>query len=374
MDVISLCSDLIRCKSVTPIDDGAIECVSSFLKSLGFETTVLTFSSPDGSNSIKNLFAKYGSSKRKTLGFLGHTDVVPPGNDWETDPFAALQKNGFLIGRGAVDMKGSVSAFCCAVQQFIRQKFDGTIEFFITGDEEVGSYEGTRSLIKWVCENAYMPDDCLIGEPSSQKNLGDVISLGHRGSMNVMVKSYGKQGHSAYPENYKNSLSDLCRYVAKMVNYAWKHEDKRFPSTNLEPTLLFASNYAVNVVPDESSANLNIRFGGDYSADSLKQILLDEAKEFELSLEFFLSGEPYYCNDENLKRILSAAIKETSAIDPVFSTAGGTSDGRYMIRYCNIIEFGLLDAAMHQKNERVKISDLRKLEEIYLAFLQKYFA
>ncbi|MDR3187360.1 MAG: succinyl-diaminopimelate desuccinylase [Holosporaceae bacterium] len=374
MDVVSLCSDLIKCKSVTPADDGALEHVTSFLRSLGFETTALTFSSPDRSNSVKNLFAKYGNSKGKILGFLGHTDVTPPGNGWEVDPFAALQRSGFLIGRGAVDMKGGISAFCCAVQKFIEQKFDGTIEFFITGDEEIGSPEGIPSLIKWMDENKHTPDDCLVGEASSRENLGDRIFLGHRGSMNVTIKSSGKQGHSAYPENYENSLSKLCRYIAKMMDYAWKHEDKRFPPTNLEPTLLFTNNYAVNVVPDESSANLNVRFGSDYDFDSLKQILLEEAKEFGLSLEFHLSGESYYCDNEELKSLLSLAIGETVGIDPAFSAAGGTSDGRHMIRHCNVIEFGPLDTTMHQKNERIKISDLQKLEEIYLTFLQKYFA
>jgi succinyl-diaminopimelate desuccinylase len=159
-----------------------------------------------------------------------------------------------------------------------------------------------------------------------------------------------------------------------MVNYKWKHKDKRFPLSNLEPTLLFTNNYAANIVPEESSANLNIRFGGDYDFNSLKQIMLDEAKEFGLFLEFHQSGESYYCDNEKLKRLLSTAIKETINIDPVFSAAGGTSDGRHMIRYCNVIEFGPLDTTMHQKNERIKISDLQKLEEIYFAFLQKYFA
>ncbi|MDR1375383.1 MAG: succinyl-diaminopimelate desuccinylase [Holosporaceae bacterium] len=374
INVISLCSDLIKCKSVTPADDGALEQISSFLRSIGFETTILTFSSPDSSNSIKNLFAKYGSSGKRTLGFLGHTDVTPPGDNWEVDPFAALPKDGFLIGRGAIDMKGGISAFCCAVQQFVRQKFDGSIEFFITGDEEVGSPEGTLSLLEWMVDNEYTPHDCLVGEPSSDKVLGDRIFLGHRGSMNVSVKSNGKQGHSAYPENYRNSLADLCRYIVKMLNYEWKHEDKRFPPTNLEPTLLFTNNYATNVVPDKSSANLNIRFGGDYNSDSIKQILLKEAKAFEIYLDFNVSGESYYCCNKELKVLLSEAIRETANIDPTFSAAGGTSDGRHMARHCNVIEFGPLDATMHQKNERIKIADLQKLEKIYLAFLKKYFA
>ncbi|MDR2766611.1 MAG: succinyl-diaminopimelate desuccinylase [Holosporaceae bacterium] len=372
-DVVSFCSDLIRCKSVTPRNDDAIEYISSFLLTLGFETNVLTFKSPDGANVIKNLFARYGRSESKILGFLGHSDVVPPGDGWDVDPFAAVQRDGFLIGRGAADMKGGISAFCCAVAQFVEQKFDGGVEFFITGDEEVGSREGIQSVIKWMLKNGCTPHDCFIGEPSSDVSLGDRIYLGHRGSMNVTVKSHGRQGHSAYPHSYKNSLSNLCRYVALMADYRWDHRDLRFPSTNLEPTLLFADNHATNVVPEKSSANLNIRFGGDYAFDDLKRILMERAEPFGLSLEFNCSGDPYYCNDEKLKRLLSAAIAEIVGVEATFSAAGGTSDGRYMAKHCNVIEFGLPDATIHQKNERIKISDLQNLEKIYLAFLGKYF-
>ncbi|MDR2781177.1 MAG: succinyl-diaminopimelate desuccinylase [Holosporaceae bacterium] len=374
MNVIEFCSDLIKCKSVTPNDDGAIEYLAHFLSSIGFETKVLTFSSADNSNTIKNLFAKYGCSDEKVLGFIGHSDVVPAGNNWDVDPFAAVQNNGFLIGRGVADMKGGIAAFCCAIAKFVQRPFFGTIEFFITGDEEVGSYEGIQSLIKWAVENNHIPHDCLIGEPSSDSQLGDRIYLGHRGSLNVMVKSRGKQGHSAYPANYKNSLANLCKYVAKISDYKLKYENKKFPQTNLEVTMLFTDNCAMNVVPELSSANLNIRFGDDYTSEILKTVIEQEAKEFnELAFDFYPSGEAYYCDDERLKNILSESIKEIVGISPSFSAAGGTSDGRFMIKHCNVIEFGVRDATIHQKNEKVKIEDLQNLEKIYLAFLEKYF-
>ncbi|MDR0677419.1 MAG: succinyl-diaminopimelate desuccinylase [Holosporaceae bacterium] len=372
MDVLTFCSGLIRCQSVTPKDDGAIDYISLFLSSLGFETKILVFQSAN--NVIKNLFAKYGSSSQKILGFIGHSDVVPAGESWEVDPFSGIQKDGFLIGRGAADMKGGISAFCCAVQQFVQQPFDGTIEVFITGDEEIGSREGMPSLIKWTIENNAIPCHCLIGEPSSSTKLGDRVYLGHRGSLNVNVKSHGRQGHSAYPANYKNSLANLCKYIARISDYHWRHENKQFPETNLEATMLFTNNYATNVVPDFSSANLNIRFGDDYNTEKLKIILEEEAKCFDgLSFEYFPSGEAYYCNNDSLKEKLSSAIKETVGIDPTFSAAGGTSDGRFMCSYCDVIEFGLSDATIHQKNEKVKIKDLRNLELIYLSFLKKYF-
>jgi len=373
MDVVSLCSDLIKCKSVTPNDDGAIDVVAEYLSSLGFYTKILIFKSSDGKNEIKNLFARLGTSNNKILGFLGHSDVVPAGDDWEVDPFAAVQKDGYLIGRGVADMKGGVAAFCCAVSKFIKQKFDGSIVILITGDEEVGSYEGAQSLIKWCKENGHIPHDCLIGEPSSDRDIGDWVSTGHRGSINITVKSVGKQGHVANPDNYVNSLSNLCKYIAMILDYKWKYEDKRFPPTNLEPTMLFTNNYAVNVVPDTSSANLNIRFSADYSSEDLKKICLNEAKNYNVSLDFRVSGESYCCDDENLKGILSAAIKDITGINTQFSCGGGTSDGRFLIKHCNVIEFGLRGETIHQKNEKVKIDDLLILEKIYLSFIEKYF-
>jgi succinyl-diaminopimelate desuccinylase len=373
-DVISLCSDLIKCKSVTPNDDGALDVIANYLMTIGFETNIMTFKSADGTNSIRNLFAKYGTSKNKVLGFLGHSDVVPAGDGWEVDPFGAIQKDGYLVGRGVADMKGGIAAFCSAAATFVREKsFDGTIEILVTGDEEIGSYEGAQSLIKWCDENGFMPRDCLIGEPTSRKKIGDTVYLGHRGSFGVEAKAIGKQGHVAYPENYINSLANLCRYIARLKDYEWKHSDKRFPKTNLEPTMLFTNNYAMNVVPDASSAIMNIRYGAEYSVSNLKEIVLDSADRYGIQVKFTEYGSPYYCDDEKLKALLSAAIAEITGENPEFSAAGGTSDGRYMHAHCNVIEFGPQDDSIHQKNEKIAIDDLIILEKIYLSFIRRYF-
>lgn len=374
MNVISLCSDLIQCKSVTPNDDGAIDVIANYLSSLGFQTQILIFQSSDGKNEIKNLFAKYGTSKNKILGFLGHSDVVPAGDDWDVPAFDAKQKDGYLIGRGVADMKGGISAFCCAAAKFIEKKFDGTIEILITGDEEIGTYEGAQSLIKWCRENECMPHDCLIGEPSSNIEIGDRVYIGHRGSMNVTAKSVGKQGHVAYKNSYVNSLANLCKYIATMLNYKWNHNDKRFPETNLEPTMLFTNNYATNVAPNFSSANLNIRYGADYNSEDLKTICSKESAGYNILLDFIVNGDSYCCDDDNLKNLLSAAIKDITGIDAELSCGGGISDGRYMIKHCNIIEFGLQDSTIHQKNEKIKVDDLVILEKIYLSFIEKYFS
>ncbi|MDR2682199.1 MAG: succinyl-diaminopimelate desuccinylase [Holosporaceae bacterium] len=374
MDVISLGSALIKCKSVTPNDDGALNLIVDFLSSIGFETEILLFRSPDGSNVVKNLFASYGSSSEKILGFLGHSDVVPAGDGWDSDPFDAVQQDGYLIGRGICDMKGGIAAFCCAAAQFVQKKFAGSIKILITGDEEIGTYEGIRSLLDWCRKTGNIPHDCLIGEPSSENTLGDRIFLGHRGSLNIMVRSIGKQGHVAYPTNFRNSLSSVCRFVTHMLNYQWKYNDKRFPQTNLEPTMLFTNNYAQNVVPDQTSANINIRFSADYDLATLKKILTDEAHKFDVTLEFIESGNVFYCDDERLKSIMTSSIKEVTGIDTAFSAGGGTSDGRYIIADCRTIEFGLIDRLIHQKNEKTKIQDLLNLEKIYLRFLEKYFS
>ncbi len=372
MDVVKFCSGLVRCKSVTPTDDGAIAYIAEFLKNLGFETQILEFSEKE--RTVRNLFAKFERGEGANLGFLGHSDVVPAGDGWNSDPFEPAQRDGFLIGRGVADMKGGISAFCCAVSRFVDEKsFNGSIRVFITGDEEIGSYQGIRSVLDWADQHDEIPDDCLIGEPSSDKEVGDRVFTGHRGSINVRAKSVGKQLHVAYSQNDTNSLAQICKYVAEMKGHEWKYEDKRFPKTNLEPTLLFTGNYAENVIPGESSANLNIRFGADYNSDQLKQILEEKAAPLGIDLSFRVSGEAYCCDDENLKSLMSSAVKKATGLIPQFSAEGGTSDGRHMIKHCNVIEFGIQDETIHQNNERVKISDLRKLEDIYLEFLKLYF-
>ena len=375
MDVVKFCSDLIGHKSVTPCDDGAIDYIADFLKSIGFETEILTFTSEDNSNSVKNLFAKYGSSN-KILGFLGHSDVVPAGNKWNTDPFVATEIEGFLFGRGVADMKGGIAAFCCAVEDFIqnsKKKEDCCIMFFITGDEEIGSKEGMQSLLDWCKKKNYIPTDCIIGEPSSSLKIGDRAYIGHRGSLNAIAKYEGKQGHTAYPGSFDNSLTPICKFVKHMLKYNWKHNDETYPKTSIEPTMLFTNNYAENVVPDTSSVNFNVRFGSDYHAEDIIRVIREEANKYRISVDVKVSGNAYMCDNAKLKSLLSEAIKEVTGLTPEFSAAGGISDGRYLVSLCNFIEFGLQDALIHQKNERVRTDDLRILQRIYRIFIENYF-
>lgn len=374
MDVVKFCSDLVSCKSVTPNDNGAIDYIEKFLKNLGFKTKI--FESDEKNNKVKNLFAKLERGEGNNLGFLGHSDVVPAGSGWRSDAFNPIQRDGFLYGRGVADMKGGISAFCCALEKFLKSldQFNGSIRLFITGDEEIGTYQGIQSLLDWAEQCEELPDDCLCGEPSSDKEVGDRVYAGHRGSLNTLARYKGKQSHVAYSQNSEeNSLTQICRYITIMKDYVWKYEDKRFPKTNLEPTLLFTGNYAENIIPEETSSNINIRFGADYTSDDLKRILLEYAEPLGIDLTFRVSGEAFYCDDNKLKGLISKAINNVTGLIPEFSAGGGTSDCRYMIKYCNVIEFGIQDETIHQANEKVKVDDLKKLEDIYLEFLNLYF-
>lgn len=390
-NVIQLCTDLVKCKSITPLDAGVFDILVDFLTNIGFKTQILEFSSPSG-NKVKNLFGIYSFGDLKkafeqnnVLAFLGHIDVVPPGEGWSCDPFGGVISGDQMIARGIADMKGGVAAFCCAISDYLsdfnnencnnlnQPNFNAAIEVLLTADEEVGTYEGAQALLNWCDENGYVPTDCFIAEPSSDKLLGDRVFMGHRGSLNVIATSNGKQGHVAYPMNYNNSLLHICRYVSEMSNYNFTHNDKRFPKTNIEPTMLHTGNYATNVVPEVSSCNINIRFGADYTSDSLKDIFLEHAAKYNIATEFIGAGEAYYCDCDKLKNILSEAILETVGVAASFSASGGTSDGRFMIKYCNLIEFGLQDASIHQKNEHANLKDIENLTQIYHSFLTKYF-
>lgn len=371
INVVDFCSDLIRFQTVSPDNSEAADYIGDFLLECGFGVRICHFI---GSYRAKNVFAAFGKpNAKKRLGFLGHVDVVPEGSGWNTDPFDPVQKNGFLIGRGVADMKGGVAAFCCAVAKFLKQtSCDGYIAVFITGDEEIGSDEGLQPLLG--VTGPFIPNDCLIGEPSSDVKLGDRIYIGHRGSLNVKATAEGRQGHSAYPQNYDNALMRLCNFITAVKNYEWKHEDKRFPITNAEPTLMISDNVAVNVVPGTASVNINVRFGSDYSTQDLEKIFSEIANAHSIEVKFLESGDAYCCDNENLKNMLSGAINKVTGLTPKFSTEGGTSDGRFMSQFCNVIEFGLQDATIHQANECAKISDLQALENIYFEFLKTYFA
>lgn len=373
MNVIELCSNLVSFRSITPNDDGIAEYVANFLETrCGCSCTILEFQSENGV--VKNLFASRGDNNKPSLGFIGHLDVVPPGDGWSSDPFCAVQRDGRMFGRGVCDMKGGVAAFCCALETFVKQASNDkcNIRIFLTGDEEIGSVAGMQSLLKWAEQNGQLPSACLVGEPTSIEVTGDRIYLGHRGSVNVNVVAMGKQNHVATAPASDNALSKLCCYISHLIQHDWRANSTRFPNTKLEPTLLFNNNYATNIIPDRASANINVRFSDDYTPEELQGIFNQYNNE-SLKLNFDFCGLPYYCDDKILPNILAKSIEQVTQCKPVFSGGGGTSDGRFMISHCPVIEFGLPDTTMHQKDESIAISDLQLLEKIYTCFISNYF-
>lgn len=373
MNVIDLCSQLVSFRSITPNDDGIAEYVANFLETrCGCSCKILEFQSENGV--VKNLFASRGVDHDYSLGFIGHLDVVPPGDGWTSDPFCAVQHDNRIFGRGVCDMKGGVAAFCCALENFVKQDKTSQygIRIFLTGDEEIGSTAGMQSLLRWAEQNKQLPSACLVGEPTSIDNTGDRIYLGHRGSVNVNVVATGKQNHVATAPASDNALTKLCCYITSLTKHKWRINSSRFPSTKLEPTLLFNNNYATNIIPDNASANVNVRFSDDYTPEELQNIFRQYNSE-NLQLNFNFCGLPYYCNDTTLPNILAKSIEQVVQLKPVFSGGGGTSDGRFMIMHCPVIEFGLPDATMHQKDESVAIADLLSLEKIYTHFIYNYF-
>lgn len=371
---IDICSDLVSIKTVTPGGEEVIRYVSNLLDNLGFTTRHLVFTSKDGKNVVDNLYAEYCCGKGRNLGFLGHLDTVPPGDGWSTDPFKCTCIGGEMYGRGIADMKGGAGCFLASLQKTL-QHVKGTLSVFFTCDEEIGSYEGTQALLDWALRNNKVPDHCLIGEPSSDKNICDRIYIGHRGSINIQAQAGGEQAHSAYiSEQTKNSaLEKLCEFIIEIKNYKFKHDDTRFPENIASATIVHSSNIAVNVIPGRADVNFNVRFSADYTSSDIVEIFRDIAVKYGISIIPKPSGEPYICEDKLLLQIASQSINDVLGYSPEYSAGGGTSDGRFMIKYCPVIEMGMVDATIHKVDEHVNAADCEKLAEVYERFIELYF-
>lgn len=377
IDPITVAQELIKCKSVTPSHDGAFNILSNYLSTLGFEVNVFESCSTDGS-CVTNLYAKYGSSG-PILAFVGHVDVVPVGNmdKWTSDPFAAEIKDGKLIGRGASDMKAEIASFIAAVEKYLTdtQHSLGQIALMITGDEEEGSPQGMRSIISWCVKNNKMPDYCLIGEPTCNEKLGEAYLVGRRGSINGSVKCIGEQGHVAHPEFAVNSINPLISYLNTLMSKKWDDGDDVFQPTHLELTSINVENYTSNVIPGAAEATFNIRFNRNYSGEMLDKILKDMASlvSSRLVVSTKPSGEPFISDCQILNSSMEDAISGITGSRPKKTTVGGISDGRFLIEYCKLIEFGLPYNTIHKENEFAYVDDIRDLSMIYSAFLGNFF-
>lgn len=375
-----LAAELISCESVTPNEGGALDLLQSYFEKYGFTCHRLPFSDHDTPD-VDNLFARLGTGAPH-LCFAGHTDVVPAGDieAWVEPPFSGQIRDGFLYGRGAVDMKGGIACFLAALFERIQtgQEIPGSVSFLITGDEEGPAINGTKKMVDWLRENGHIPDHCLLGEPTNPGQIGDAIKLGRRGSLNATLTIEGKQGHVAYPDRSDNPVPFMITALHALDHLVLDEGSDHFQASNLEITSIDVGNTATNVIPASATAKLNIRFNDLHSGASLAQLLKDTIDQAipgrDYDMKVAISGESFMTEPGILIDILSDAVEAETSRRPEMSTDGGISDARFITHICPIIEFGLVSSTMHQVNERVAIDDLEVLTRIYGRFIDDYFA
>jgi succinyl-diaminopimelate desuccinylase len=362
MDPVALARALVRCNSVTPADGGAQGVLINVLEEQGFTVTKLKF------GEIENFFAER-AAPGPHLCFAGHTDVVPPGEGWAHDPFSAKEIEGIIYGRGAVDMKGSIAAFTAAAAEM-----PGHISFLITGDEEGEAVNGTVKVLEWLAEQGKIPDFCLVGEPTSMSRLGDVVKLGRRGSLNAHITMPGLQGHAAYPHLAVNAVHKFLPLLAELANTRLDEGNAFFQPSSLQITTVDTGNPVTNVIPGSATARLNIRFNDSHSGASLTAWLRATLDKYEpkAGLDVRVSGESFLTQPGPAIELLTKAIKEVTGVTPEQNTGGGTSDARFISRYCPVAEFGLVGATMHKVNEAVPIADLQQLKTVYKTLIAAF--
>ena len=372
VDPVTLSQDLLRCCSVTPADDGAQALIAGMLEKMGFEIFSLPFGPEDAPT--PNLFARIGSGS-PSLCFAGHTDVVPPGEGWSYAPFSAEISDGLLFGRGIADMKGGVACFIAAVARILQERpLKGSVSLLITGDEEGPGHFGTRPVIEWLSQRNELPDFCLVGEPTNPAVLGETIKIGRRGSMNAEIVVTGVQGHVAYPHLADNPVHRLLALLAELTNRTLDTGTEWFAASSLQVTSVDVGNAATNVIPGIASARLNIRFNdlhtGAVLSDWLREVTARHAPGGEVKIA--ISGEAFLTEPGTAVQHLSAAIKAVTGREPCLDTGGGTSDARFISRYCPVAEFGLVGATMHKRDEHVEVSTLEDLTQIYMTFMENF--
>jgi succinyl-diaminopimelate desuccinylase len=353
VDPIALASALISCPSVTPARGPVFDVLEAALRDLDFEVhRFFDGEPPDGP--VENLVAMRGSGSPH-FGFAGHLDVVPPGDGWTSDPFKAQIDEGVLTGRGANDMKSAIAAFVAAISRVEQDR--GTCSLLITGDEEGPSTHGTPAIIRWLEERSIKPDMILIGEPTSDSRLGDTVKIGRRGSVNMWIEVPGTQGHVAYPHRADNPIPPVARLVAALDSVHLDDGTDAFPPSNLEFTEIDCGPSATNLIPASASARLNIRFNNlQRGADLVRMV--EEVAQREApgsTVEAMISGEAFLTPPGELYDLVVEAIRDETGLTPELSTGGGTSDGRYLIQLCPVVDFGLPNATMHSRNSSSSI-------------------
>ena len=370
-ETLKLTEELINRESVTPEDGGCQKLIAERLGKLGFKATHLRFEDVD------NLWITHGSSG-PLFAFAGHTDVVPTGplEDWNTNPFKSEIIDGMLYGRGAADMKGGVAAMVVAAENFVKENPDhnGTIAFLITSDEEGPSINGTRKVIEYLNDNDIKIDWCVVGEPSSNKQLGDVIRIGRRGSLNGILTINGIQGHVAYPDIAENPIHKASAFLSEISSMEWDQGNDSFPPTTFQISNINAGTGVENVIPGKVKLLFNFRFSTEVTEDELRNrvtALLDK-HELNYDLQWKLSGNPFLTSTGKLVDAACGAIKSVCGIETDCSTGGGTSDGRFIAPTgAEVIELGVNNDTIHKVNECVSVKDLETLTTIYTTILEK---
>lgn len=377
-DPVDLTRKLVQCPSVTPEEGGAIHLLETLLSEAGFDC----FRADRGG--ISNLVARWGpKGHARSFGFNGHTDVVPPGDpdDWRFAPFSARVEDGWIYGRGATDMKSGVAAFVAAAIDRVEQDPpDGAILITITGDEEAAATDGTTAILDWMDTAKERMSVCLVGEPTCPNEMGETMKIGRRGSMTAFFTVTGVQGHSAYPHRATNPVAATAALIDRLVNHVLDDGTDHFDPSTLAVTTIDTGNPATNVIPATCRATVNIRFNDAHSSDQLIDWLrgcaddVAETTGVTIEMQTKVSGESFLTPPGPLSELIANAVEQTLGRRPETSTSGGTSDARFVMRHCPVVEFGLVGQTMHQVDERVDIAQIGQLKDVYRAVLDGYFA
>lgn len=375
-EVVKLCQNLVKFPTYNSQVDEALNFLKNYFEELNFHTEIMTFTNAKG-QSVSNLYASYGKGHQHLL-FCGHMDVVPAGDEkaWVEPPYSANIKNDILYGRGIADMKGGIACFADACREFIKNiTFNGKISIIISGDEEEPLVDGTERVLETLKTRGEVFDFALVGEPSNPKTLGEEIKVGRRGDVILRITSIGKQGHTAYPHLTVNPIHNLVNLLATMQNQPLDEGNEFFGPSTLQVTTFDVGNPASNVVPAKATAQVDIRFNSNHNSQNIitwaKQKINETDGDFELKAEVI--GESFLSPINSTIELFKSVINEQTGLDPEYSTAGGTSDARFVRNYCPVVEFGLINSTIHKTNECESIANIELLQNIYKEFLVRFF-
>lgn len=370
--VEELLQNLIEFKSITPDKSDCQKYIADYLETIGFKTEYYKY------GDVKNMICTFGDTS-PVLAFVGHTDVVPPGdiNTWKSDPFKLTKEGDYLIGRGTSDMKGGIACFMFAAKSFIaNNNFNGTIKIILTGDEEGDAVFGIKKLVEEGIINKDEIDFCLVGEPSSSEEIGDIVRNGRRGSITGYLTINGIQGHVAYPEKALNPIHRTSNVLASLLKMEFDQGNEYFPPTSFQISNISGGTGVDNVIPKSASITFNIRYSTESTHNEIKKMILDAIDDCDVdySIEWKHSGEPYLTSKDEFLNKCKASIRDVCKVDANVSTNGGTSDGRFMAKICDqVIEFGLTNETIHKTNECVNSKKLNTLADVYNDILIRVF-